>query len=224
MIDLPRSHLVLIVLGAVAVVVLGARQLSREDGEGPSGVPIRVTGSGGGEGSVIAGRAGDGAAGGVGGASGGGAGAGGGSGTGAGAVAVVHVAGAVRRPGVYRMPAGARVVEAVRRAGGATRRADLSALNLAARVADGRQVLVPERAGRAAAAASGAAAAPGAPIDLNTATLEQLDALDGIGPGMAQKILDHREAHNGFASVDELDQVPGIGAKRLTALREQVTV
>ena len=134
----------------------------------------------------------------------------------------VDVAGAVRRPGVYRLPAQARVVDAVRRAGGARHRADLSALNLAAKLEDGRQVLVPVRG--AAAAASGAAATAATPLDLNTATEEQLDQLDGIGPGMAGTILEYRQAHGGFGSVDELSQVPGIGEKRLAALRDKVRV
>ena len=132
----------------------------------------------------------------------------------------VHVAGAVRRPGVYRLSARSRVVDAVRRAGGARRRADLAALNLAAKLEDGRQVVVPLRG---AAAASGTAA-EGVPLDLNAATAEQLDELDGIGPGMAGTILKYREQHGGFGSIEELGQVPGIGEKRLASLREQVRV
>jgi competence protein ComEA len=138
---------------------------------------------------------------------------------------VVHVAGAVRRPGVYRLRAGSRVDDAVTRAGGPRRRADLSALNLAAELEDGRQVLVPLRA-PAVAAAGGTASPPqaGVPLNLNTATPEQLDELDGIGPGMAGSILEYREEHGGFGSVEELGQVPGIGEKRLAALREKVRV
>jgi competence protein ComEA len=136
---------------------------------------------------------------------------------------VVHVAGAVRQPGVYRLRAGARVDDALQRAGGPTRRADLGAVNLAAKAEDGRQVLVPEKV-RAAAGATGAAAAPGVPLNLNTATLEQLDALTGIGPTLAQQILDFREANGGFGSIDELADVPGIGDARLASLREQVRV
>jgi len=137
---------------------------------------------------------------------------------------VIHVAGAVRDPGVYRLPAGARVDDAVGRAGGATSRADLSQVNLAAELEDGRQVLVPRRVRAGGAAAGAAAPAPGVPLNLNTATLEQLDALDGIGPTTAQQILDFREANGGFSTVDELDQVPGIGEVRLASLREQVRV
>jgi competence protein ComEA len=143
----------------------------------------------------------------------------------AGGALVVHVAGAVRRPGVYRLRAGSRVADAVRRAGGARRRADLGAVNLAAELQDGRQVLVPLRArGGGVAAAAGGAAPPGVPLDLNTATAEQLDELDGIGPATAQQIIEYREAHGGFGSVEELDQVPGIGETRLAALRDKVRV
>jgi competence protein ComEA len=139
----------------------------------------------------------------------------------------VDVAGAVRKPGVYRLAGGARVEDALQRAGGATHRADLSQVNRAAKLEDGRQVLVPVRAPAAAVSApAGAtgAAAPAPPINLNTATLEQLDTLDGVGPATARKILDYRQAHGGFGSVDELDQVPGIGEKRLAALREHLQV
>jgi competence protein ComEA len=142
---------------------------------------------------------------------------------------VVHVAGAVRDPGVYRLRAGARVDDAVARAGGATRRADLGGLNLAAELEDGRQVLVPERArgGGGGGAVAGAAVpepAPGQPLNLNTATLEQLDTLSGIGPLTAQKILEYREELGGFGSVEELGEIPGIGDKRLASLREEVTL
>jgi competence protein ComEA len=144
---------------------------------------------------------------------------------------VIHVAGAVRQPGVYRLRSGARVDDAVRRAGGATRRAELGGLNLAAELEDGRQVLVPERArggGGAAPAPAGAAVgpapAPGQPVNLNTATLEQLDTLSGIGPLTAQKILDFRDERGGFGSVEELGEIPGIGDKRLASLREEVTL
>lgn len=140
----------------------------------------------------------------------------------------VHVAGAVRHPGVYRLDSGARVDDAVRRAGGATGKADLTGINLAAKVEDGKQVLVPARAPpvgtSGAAPPGGAATVPGQPVNLNTATLEQLDTLAGVGPATAQKILDYREQHGGFSSVDELDRVPGIGPGRLAALRDLVRV
>jgi competence protein ComEA len=142
---------------------------------------------------------------------------------------VVDVSGAVHRPGVYRLSARARVNDALRRAGGATRRADLTQINRAAKLEDGRQVLVPVRTPAGAAAPVTAAGAPpaagnGPPLNLNAATVEQLDGLDGIGPAMAQRILDYRKAHGGFGSVEELGQVPGIGDKRLAALREKVRV
>ena len=143
---------------------------------------------------------------------------------------MVDVAGAVKRPGVYRLTSQDRVEDALRRAGGPTGRADLSQLNRAAKLADGRQILVPTRGHTVVAAPAGAAPSTGAPapasgpIDLNTATLEQLDTLDGVGPSTAQKILEYREQHGGFKSVDELDQVSGIGEKRLAALRDHVTV
>jgi competence protein ComEA len=141
---------------------------------------------------------------------------------------VVDVAGAVARPGVYRLTTADRVEDALKRAGGVTHHADLSQINRAAKLEDGRQILVPTRvlAARAAAAAPSApgAVAPSAPINLNTATLEQLDTLDGVGPATAQKILDYRKEHGGFGSVEELDQIPGIGEKRLAAMRDHVRV
>jgi competence protein ComEA len=140
--------------------------------------------------------------------------------------AFVHVTGAVRRPGVYRLPGWARLDAAVRRAGGATRRADLEGVNLAAKVADGQQVVVPARgaAGQASASSGSAAAgvASGAPVSLNTATPDQLDALEGIGPTTAQKILDWRKQHGGFRSVDDLKQISGIGPKRFETLKDKV--
>jgi competence protein ComEA len=151
-------------------------------------------------------------------------------------VLVIHVVGAVRRPGLYRLGDGKRVADAVARAGGATRRADLAALNLAAPLVDGTQVLIPARANVAcSSAASGSAVAgsvspgqaatagAGPKVSLSTATAEQLDALPGVGPVTAQKILDYRAEHGGFASVDDLDAVPGIGPTRIDELRDLVT-
>ena len=142
---------------------------------------------------------------------------------------VVHVVGAVRRPGLYRLRDGSRVADAVARAGGATRRANLAGLNLAAPLVDGTQVLVPARL---AAVAPGTPSAPpdvtglGGPVQkvsLSTATAEQLDALPGVGPVTAQKILDYRTEHGSFRSVDDLDAVPGIGPTRIEQLRDLVT-
>jgi competence protein ComEA len=139
---------------------------------------------------------------------------------------VVHVVGAVRRPGLYRLRDGSRIADALARAGGATRKADLTVVNLAAPLSDGVQVVVPRRVPAAAAAApasaGSSAATPSGPVHLNTATLEQLDALPGVGPVTAQKILDYRQQNGGFASVDELDAVPGIGPARMEQLRETV--
>jgi competence protein ComEA len=146
---------------------------------------------------------------------------------GGGGKAFVHVTGAVRRPGVYRVPAWARLDAAIRRAGGATRRADLQGVNLAAKVSDGQQVIVPARIrGDGSATVTGAGTAgPGAaagPISLNAATVEQLDQLEGIGPATAQKILDWRKEHGGFGSVEDLRQISGIGPKRFESLKEKV--
>jgi competence protein ComEA len=142
--------------------------------------------------------------------------------------AIVHVAGAVRRPGVYRLAAGARARDAVRRAGGATAKGDANAINLAAVVQDGAQVLVPRRAAAAAGAVAvspgGAPAAPAAPVNLNSATAEELQTLDGVGPATAADIIDYRTQNGGFRSVDDLDQVPGIGPKTMEALRDKVVV
>ena len=136
---------------------------------------------------------------------------------------VVDVTGAVRRPGVYRLPAGARVEQAVRRAGGTTRKADAAAVNLAAKLADGQQVVVPARTPAAVGVPSAAvSSAPTGPVSLNSATAEQLDQLDGVGPATAAKIIAWRTANGGFASVDDLGQVAGIGPKKLEALRPQV--
>jgi competence protein ComEA len=137
---------------------------------------------------------------------------------------LVHVAGAVRRPGVYRIAGDGRVIQALRLAGGPTRRADLSRLNLAARILDGQQVVVPSRAppGAPGSVPAGAASEAQGPVSLSSATVEQLDALDGIGPTLAGRIVEWRNAHGGFASVDQLDEVPGIGEGRLETLRDQV--
>jgi competence protein ComEA len=134
----------------------------------------------------------------------------------------VHVAGAVRRPGLVRVPAGSRVAEAVFRAGGPGRRADLTGVNLAAQVEDGQQVVVPTAG--AAASVTGQAGAPtastGVKPSLGSATVEQLDEIDGIGPTLAERIIEYRTENGGFSSLDELQDVDGIGEKRLETLRE----
>jgi competence protein ComEA len=133
----------------------------------------------------------------------------------------VNVVGAVRRPGLYRLKDGSRVADAVTRAGGPTPRAQIELLNLAARIADGEQIVVPRRGALGAVAAPGGGVAAG-PVHLNSATLEQLDGLPGVGPVTAQKILDYRQRHGAFGSVDELDAIPGIGPARLGTLRDLV--
>jgi competence protein ComEA len=134
----------------------------------------------------------------------------------------VHVVGAVRRAGLYRLREGARVADAIRRAGGVSRRADVALVNLAAPLADGMQVVVPVRPPPGAATEPGATA-PSGPVSLASATIEQLDELPGVGPVTAQKIIDWRQAHGPFASLDDLDQVPGIGPARIEQLRDLVT-
>jgi competence protein ComEA len=148
-------------------------------------------------------------------------------------VLVVHVVGAVRRPGLFRLPEGSRVADAVARAGGATRKAELAGLNLAAPLVDGIQVLVPSKVALGApGAATGAGVPPGSEaaggalgpkLSLATATAEELDELPGVGPVTAQTIIDYRSEHGPFRSVDDLDAVPGIGPTRVEQLRELVT-
>ena len=202
--DISRPQLAVYVAAAIAIALVGARYL-REQGGGSSGPSSPAAPAAGVRVARSDGR-----------------------------LAVVDVAGAVRAPGVYRLPASARVDDAVREAGGPKRDADLSGVNLAAKVEDGRQYIVPEKAstagGTAAAAPTGgagdtaAAASPSTPLNLNTATAEQLDQLDGVGPETARKIVAYRQQKGGFRSVEELDQVPGIGPQRLAALRDLVRV
>ena len=132
---------------------------------------------------------------------------------------VVDVAGAVRRPGLHRLAAGARVAAALAAAGGATARADVAAVNLAAPVADGEQIVVPVRGVAGAVGASAGAGAANAPVDLNSANAEQLDALPGIGPSTAAKIVAYRQEHGAFHSLAELDAISGIGPAKLAELK-----
>jgi competence protein ComEA len=142
-------------------------------------------------------------------------------GTGVGRGVYVHVAGAVRRPGLVRVPAASRVAAAVARAGGPTRRAELTGVNLAAHVEDGQQVVVPVAGTMPGAVGTATTAAPpGIKPSLGTATVEQLDEIDGIGPTLAERIVEYRTENGGFGSVDELQDVDGIGEKRFETLRE----
>jgi competence protein ComEA len=189
--EVSRSQVVVYAAIAVALLLVGARAIRGEGGSGTSFAAADTGGSGGGSFSV-SGQAGD---------------------------LVVDVTGAVQRPGVYRMPAGSRINDAVTRAGGPTAKAEVEAVNLAARLADGQQVVVPERL---AAGAAATATAEEGPISLGTATVDQLEEIDGIGPVTAGDIVKFRDEHGGLASVDQLDQVPGIGPATMAALRERL--
>lgn len=221
---------------AVAILLIGSRFLrDGEDARPPAASAIVAPSA---EGGADGGAAGDGL-----GATDGLGSDGSGADEGEGGL-VVDVKGAVRRPGVYRLPAGARAYDAVRRAGGLTRRADRVGINLAARVVDGGEVVVPTR-GRGGAAGGGAvgvsvtgggsgASAVGSPsaaggggtpplaLDINTATAAELEQLNGVGPALAAAIVAYREEHGGFKSIDELDQVSGIGEARLASIRAQL--
>lgn len=142
------------------------------------------------------------------------------------ATVVVHVAGKVRRPGVVTLTAGARVSEAVKAAGGLRPGAGIGSLNLARRVVDGEQIMVgmPAAPGPPAAAGPPSGGAQSTPLDLNAATLEQFQQLPGVGPVLAQRIVDYRTRHGGFRSVEQLREVSGIGARRFTDLQDLVRV
>lgn len=191
--EVSRSQVVVYAAIAVALLLVGARAIR---GEGSTDASFAAADTGGQKAGsfTVSGQSGD---------------------------LVVDVTGAVRRPGVYRMPAGSRVDDAVQRAGGPTAKAELEAVNLAARLADGQQVVVPERLAAGAPAAASASSEDG-PISLGTATVEQLEEIDGIGPVTAGDIVEFRDEHGGLSSVDQLDQVPGVGPATMAALRERL--
>jgi competence protein ComEA len=189
--ELSRSQVVVYGALALALLLIGARAIRSEGGAAaPAAAASTSTGSGG---FSVSSSGGD---------------------------VVVDVAGAVRRPGVYRMPAGARVVDAIGRAGGPAGDAALEGINRAARLADGQQVVVPVL-GPAGMSAATAASEDG-PISLGSATVEQLDTIDGIGPVTAAKIVEYRDQHGGLASVDQLDQMSGIGPATMESLRARL--
>jgi competence protein ComEA len=191
--ELSRSQVLVYGAVAVALLLIGARAI-RADGGGDAAVAAAAGSTSLGSGGFsISSTTGD---------------------------VVVDVAGAVREPGVYRLPAGARVVDAIERAGGADGDAMLEGINRAARLADGQQVVVPER-GPGGAATVGVAAAEG-PISLGSATVEQLETIDGIGPVTAGKIVEYRDQHGGLASIDQLDEVSGIGPATMDSLRARL--
>ncbi len=193
--ELSRSQLLVYGAVAVALLLVGARAI-RSGGGDPSysSEPDAPVSKGGAEFSI----------------------------EGGGPDVVVDVTGAVRRPGVYRLPTGARVTDAIERAGGAAGSAALEAINLAARLSDGQQVLVPASTpGGPAAAVAGADPEDG-PISLGSATVDQLETIDGIGPVTAEDIVEFRDQHGGLGSVDQLDEVSGIGPATMEALRARL--
>jgi competence protein ComEA len=145
-------------------------------------------------------------------------------------VVVVDVAGKVRRPGLVRAPAGSRVADVLTLAGGALPGVDLTTLNLARQVTDGEQILVgqanaPPPTTPGGGTTSSAPNAPaGAPVNLNTATLDQLDSLPGVGPVLAQRILDYRTENGPFTTIDQLQEVPGVGPKKFDSLKPHVRI
>jgi competence protein ComEA len=136
---------------------------------------------------------------------------------------VVDVQGKVRRPGVVRLPAGARVLDALRAAGGPRPGVPTTSLNLARQLTDGEQVVL-DPAGAVAVGSATVSGAAGGVVNLNTASLEDLDGLPGVGPVLAQRILDWREEHGRFSAVEELQEVPGIGPSTFADLKDRVRV
>lgn len=191
--ELSRSQVVVYGAIAVALLLVGARAI-RAEGDPASTFAVAAAPSGGSGGFSVDGQASD---------------------------LIVHVTGAVERPGVYRLPAGSRVDDAVRRAGGAAAGAELEAVNLAARLADGQQVVVPQRGPGGTVSTVPGGEAEG-PISLGTATVEQLDTIEGIGPVTAQDIVEFRDRHGGLASVEQLDEISGIGPATMESLRARL--
>ena len=193
--EMSRSQLLVYGAVAVALLFIGARAIRAESGSGAPPVAEAAAAPGsGGDGIVFD--------------------SGGGS-------LVVDVAGAVRSPGVYNLPEGARVKDAIARAGGPSGGALLEAINRAARIADGQQIVVPEAGPGGAAATIGVASEDG-PISLGTATVEQLDTIEGIGPVTAQGIVDFRDEKGGLSSIDQLDEISGIGPATMESLRARL--
>jgi competence protein ComEA len=191
--ELSRTQIVVYGAIAVALLLVGARAIRAQDGGADSSFVSSDRAAESGDGFSLSGQASD---------------------------VVVDVTGAVEHPGVYRLPAGSRVEDAIGRAGGAAAGAELEAINRAARLADGQQVVVPARG--AALAGVAATGSEEGPISLGAATVEQLDTIDGIGPVTAQDIVQFRDEHGGLASVDQLDQVSGIGPATMESLRARL--
>lgn len=139
-------------------------------------------------------------------------------------VLVVHVAGMVQTPGVYELPEGSRVRDAIEAAGGVLGEADLDALNLAELVTDGIKIFVPKKGEALAGAATGQQTSLGGKVNINSATQEQLEALPGVGPVLAERIIAFRKSKGRFTSLRQLMEVEGIGTKKYEALKSLVTI
>ncbi len=195
--ELSRTQIAVYGAVAVALLLVGVRAIGQGSGSGDSAFGSSSGGGGGSAGFTVSEEGGR--------------------------DVVVDVAGAVRRPGVYRLPSGSRVNDAVRRAGGGDGSAVLDQINLAARLADGQQVVVPERvAGASSATAAAGATSVDGPISLGSASAEQLDTIEGIGPVTAADIIGFRDQHGGLSSIDQLDQISGIGPTTMEALRKRL--
>jgi competence protein ComEA len=192
--QLSRSQILVYGAIAVALLLVGARWIRSADASGPEAGGVEAAAPAEAGGGIELGGDGD---------------------------VVVHVAGAVGDPGVYRLPAGSRVTDAAERTGGPAAKAALDSVNLAAEVGDGQQVVIPGRAPAAAATATTGEASSG-PISLGSATVEQLDTIEGIGPVTAQNIVDFRTENGGVSSVEDLDQISGIGPATMEALRSSL--